>query len=468
MNMNSKLVWAVMAFSIPFFCSMAQSKKQKGMRKAAEKVVVEDTIPAVAVPQDRVDTIYYDNNWRTIQSKAFASYYRFALYPADSLATKKSRTFYMTGELEGEGDFISLSSDDKQSKFTGLYTHYYKSGKPARSYNYRDGVPEGEYFLYNEFGKLSESGCYKHGALSGKQVFYYENGKVAKECHYQEGVLAGPYTTYYESGLIHEYVTMRDGKRDGIESLFSENGELCTQSLYTGGNRSAQYILTDKRGNCTLYNTADNTPVYVAPTAEEMKTEYKNGVAWPYYSKNGLIIGVSQVEDNEIGSYKELQFFLSNNSMNNVDIDPATIVAYFMKKGERKEIEFMNSEDYYKKVYKKKKKVAKAMVKKKAVVEVEKQNNLNTNLGATMFDETMNTLNDFQQRMIQKKDLTENKHIMADNEAEDIEYLQRTTVHPGEAVSGYLLIDDKKMDYLHVDVTVNGILYPYKWDLRKK
>lgn len=455
-----------MALSVPFFCGMAQSKKQKG--NVVTKVA-EDTIPVVEIPQDRVDTIYYDNNWRVIKSKAFASYYRFALYPADSLATKKSRTFYITGELEGEGDFIELSSsNDKQSKFTGLYTHYYKSGKPSRSHNYLDGVPEGEYIIYNESGKPLESGFYKQGVLNGKQVTYYENGKPSKVCHYQNGSVTGSYTTYYDSGLIHESVSMRNGKREGIESVFSENGEICTQSLYSDGNRSAQYLITDKRGNCTLYNAADNSPVYVAPAEGEMKTEYKNGVAWPYYNKNGLILGVSQIEDDEIGSYKVLQFFLSNNSMNNVDIDPATIVAYSLKKDDRKVLEFMDSEEYYKKIYKKKKKKAKAVIKKKAVVEVEKQNNLNRNLGATMFDETMNTLHDFQQRMIQKKELTENTHVMADNEPEDIEYLQRTTVHPGEAVSGFLLISDKKMDFLQVEMTVNGILYPYKWDLRKK
>ena len=70
--------------------------------------------------------------------------------------------------------------------------------------------------------------------------------------------------------------------------------------------------------------------------------------------------------------------------------------------------------------------------------------------------------------MINKKEFLENKHIMADNTPENIEYLQRTTVHPGEAISGYLLIPNKKIDFLYVDVTINGILYPYKWDMSKK
>ncbi|MDO4163734.1 MAG: toxin-antitoxin system YwqK family antitoxin [Bacteroides sp.] len=353
--MNIKLLLSVVVLSAPFLCCTAQtkkSKKQKGKITAVKKEeVVVDTVPVVQIPQDRLDTIYYDNNWRTIKNKVFASYYRYALYPVDSLASKKSRTFYITGELEGEGDFIELSAlNDKQSKFTGLYTHYYKSGTPSSSYNYSNGVLNGEYVIYNETGKPSESGAYNQGVLDGKQTIYFENGDPSKVCHYQNGATTGLYTTYYESGLIHEYVNMRDGKRDGIESVFSENGEICTQSLYVDGKRSDQYMITDKRGNCTLYKTADNSPIFVAPTLEEMNTEYKNGVAWPYYNKNGLIIGVSQVEDDEVGSYKELQFFLSNNSMNNVDIDPATISAYTIKKDERKDFPFMDSEEYYKKI----------------------------------------------------------------------------------------------------------------------
>ena len=33
--------------------------------------------PAPVVPQDRVDTIYYNKNWKVITNKAFASYYRY-------------------------------------------------------------------------------------------------------------------------------------------------------------------------------------------------------------------------------------------------------------------------------------------------------------------------------------------------------------------------------------------------------
>ena len=64
-----------------------------------DTVVVDTVVPvAPPEPQDRLDTIYYNRNWKVTKNKAFANYYRLALYPADSTAAKEFRTYYMTGE----------------------------------------------------------------------------------------------------------------------------------------------------------------------------------------------------------------------------------------------------------------------------------------------------------------------------------------------------------------------------------
>lgn len=62
--------------------------------------------PAPVVPQDRVDTIYYNKNWKVITNKAFASYYRYALYPANPTMTKEFKTYYIDGALQSEGSFL--------------------------------------------------------------------------------------------------------------------------------------------------------------------------------------------------------------------------------------------------------------------------------------------------------------------------------------------------------------------------
>ena len=86
-------------------------------------------------------------------------------------------------------------------------------------------------------------------------------------------------------------------------------------------------------------------------------------------TENGIIIGVSQYKNESVGSYREIHFFLSNNSMNNVDIDPETIEIRSSKKGKTKIIEPITSDDYYDKIYKNKKKDAKETVQ----IELEKE-----------------------------------------------------------------------------------------------
>lgn len=461
--MNHKLILSLCLFSI-------QTLFASNTFLVTENVVNNITSFEESILKDRIDTIYYDNNWRVINNRRFATYYRYALYPVNPRLPKKCRTFYSNGKLEGEGDFIELSRyNDEESKFIGTYVHYYKSGAVSLTCQYNEqGVLNGSYVRNSENGNILMTCFYKNGKLDGEKISYYSNGKPSVKCIYHDDLLDGIYTSYYESGLIHEHVNMVHGERDGIESVFEETGETCIQFVYNHGKRSNQYLMTNIRGNFCLYNTSDDSPVFTSPTKDDVKVEYKNGIAWPYYNNNGIIIGVSQYEDESLGAHRELHFFLSNNSMNNVDIDPSSIRIYSIKKGNKKDIKAMDSEEYYDKVYKKKKKNAKELMRKRVLVEKNRLNYLNKNLGATLFDNSSNTLQDFQQRMIKKEDLLTNNQVLADNEAENIEYLQRTTVHPNEAVSGYLLIDDKRTDTLHVDIDINGVTYSYEWDMRKK
>ena len=86
--------------------------------------------------------------------------------------------------------------------------------------------------------------------------------------------------------------------------------------------------------------------------------------------------------DENIGDYREIGLFIVNKSMINVDIDPAQIEIYDMKGGKRKNLELVSADEYDEKIKKFKKKVAKRSVKNKAVVETERENNVNANLGA--------------------------------------------------------------------------------------
>ena len=423
----------------------AQSKKKRSTKKPAKTVVVEtpvepeipvlpvdtavvdseqaDTV-VIEVPKDRTDTIYYDKTWRVISNKTFATYYRYALYPADSLAPKYFKTFYLNGELQGEGNFIELGDrNDANSIFDGEIDYYYPGG-----------------------------------AL--KRRMFYSNGKSNGEC-----------TDYYENGNIKEHISIIDGKKHGINSSFTEDGIVCRLQEYDNDKPSAFYVIVDKDGNYSKYDAATEQPLLEEPNVDERQTEYKNGVTWPYYNKNGLIVGVSNsnVRDN-IGNFREIRVFLVNKSMINVEIDPKNVTVYSVKKDKRTNFELMEADEYDEKVYKKQVKNKKRSLKKKAVVTIEREDNVSENLGASVFDAgTSNTLKAFQERIISLKTLVNtNRMKYAEREHDDLGYLERTTVHPGEMVAGFLLTDDKKVDDLFVEVTIGGIKYVYEWKTEKK
>ncbi len=418
----------------------AQSRKKKNTHKtkavSAEAAPVEKAaVPADTVsldtlakvkeePKDRTDTIYYDKNWRVISNKIFATYYRYALYPADTLSTKYFKSFYMDGTMQSEGTFERLDKrDDKKSVFNGEFVSYYKGGAVMSRMFYSGGKPNG--------------------------------GK----------------TVYYQNGNIKEHVNLTDGVYDGIFSSFSEDGIVCRLQEYKSGVADSFYIIVDKDGNYSKYDAKTDKPQLETPKEDEVQTEYKNGVAWPYYNKNGLIAGVSCYDVKEdIGKFRSVEVFLVNKSMINVDVDPAQIKVYSTKNGKRDEMELMTAEEYDNKVYKKKMKNEKRQLKKKAVVVIEREDNVSENLGAQVFKAgTSNTLKAFQEEIINLKTLVKgNKMHYEDRDRENLGYLERTTVHPGEVVSGFMLTSDKKVDTLTVEMTVSGIKYVYHWNFEKK
>ena len=554
-----------------------------GQTALAQEKIVPETPP---VPQDRLDTLYYNKSWKVTPNKAFANYYRLALYPADSTAAKEFRTYYMSGELQGEGSFVVLDKkDDAKSQFAGTFTTYFKDGQVEQKKTYLAGLLSGEYTSYYNNGNVKEHFFMNQGKKMGVGASFTENGRVCTLTPYKNDVPEGFYVvvdadgnyskysltdhqpiletpspdeilTEYKNGVAWPYYNknglivgvsnsmvdenigdyreigvfivnksminvdidpsqieiydMKGGKRKDFELVGADeydkkifkfkkkvakravknkaivqterennvNANLGAQVFDAGTSNTYKndipegfYVVVDADGNYSKYSLTDHQPIQETPSPDEILTEYKNGVAWPYYNKNGLIVGVSNsMVDENIGDYREIGVFIVNKSMINVDIDPSQIEIYDMKGGKRKDFELVGADEYDKKIFKFKKKVAKRAVKNKAIVQTERENNVNANLGAQVFDAgTSNTLKDFQTRICRMQQLEDgNRMKYSDKMPEDLGYLERTTIHPGEVVSGYLYTTDRKAADLFVKVKIKGIDYLFEWKASKK
>ncbi len=135
------------------------------------------------------DKIYYDAYNKGTDASHAAFYRIMPKNPDDTV-----RDHYITGELERTGIAISIDkTDDKNTKWKGEKTYYYKSGniKATEDFNL-DG---------------------KHDGLS---TSYYESGKVKQEYNFTKGVPDKFHKEYDVAG--HSEQVFTDAFHNGINT----------------------------------------------------------------------------------------------------------------------------------------------------------------------------------------------------------------------------------------------------------
>ncbi len=188
-------------------------------------------IPSVA--QIKIDTLYYDKDWKGAESKAFATYYRIIATPDDSNYRKRFRDYYISGELQAEGNYISIDKyDDSKSVF------------------------------------------------DGECINYGKDGKILEKRTLVDGQLSGEYTKYADDGLLLVHSFYKDGKLDGICTEFSENGVECVQIEYKDGEVVNDCcVISNSEGWCSKITLSTRTPIFESPALSEKEVEYVKGEA---------------------------------------------------------------------------------------------------------------------------------------------------------------------------------------------
>ena len=409
----------------------------------------------------KLDTLYYDKDWKGVSNKAFASFYRVIDSNNDNGFKKNFRDYYITGELQAEGGYVSIDKyDDSKSVFTGEWCTYYKSGKTERKGFRNDGIDEGD---------------------------FYE---------------------YYENGLVKFHANFNKGELNGIATTFSEDGSACRQDEYDNGNlKYDYYIVSNKDGYISKYKISDNTPIMEIPTEADKKVEYKDGVAWPYYVKNGLVVAMSNNQVKDYGKYYQIYITIGNYSMQPIDFDPnETTSAIFNKKGEKIQLKVFSCEEYMKKVNRKQSwnkfwmELGEGLA---AYGAGRSTSTTNTNTNYNMHSNTYGTASAYgsggyaygrysghsnhsgninttsttvtydgaaayQARVMASERLAayEDKQLAIKN-AKEQGYLKKTTIYPGETISGYINIQRQPGLEMYVNLYINKIPYHFTWNVGK-
>lgn len=126
---------------------------------------------------------------------------------------------YMPNQIVSEGNFTD-------SKFDGVWIHYYSNGNVAGEVSWKKGRRHGitKYFLENA---VIKSSCeFREHKRDGKMTTYYPDGKILMEYTWSEGRINGPAKTYYPNGNVCEEGTWKGNCWSGNYKLYNTNGTL--------------------------------------------------------------------------------------------------------------------------------------------------------------------------------------------------------------------------------------------------
>ncbi|MCD8288106.1 MAG: hypothetical protein LUC18_04620 [Porphyromonadaceae bacterium] len=385
------------------------------------------------IGQTKLDTLYYDKNWKSISTPAFASYYRVLERTSDAISFKPYRSYFITGDIQAEGGYITLDSDDdSKSIFDGDYEIYYKSGQ------------------------IAEKGSWERGKREGEYTQYDENGLILKHLYYSNGEL------------------------NGICTEFTDDGVTCTQIEYSNGQPLYDYyVISNKDGLCSVVSLSDGKPIYESPTPEDMKLEYIDDLPWVSCEKNGIAMRINS-------KYRcyTTSLIITNNSMFPIEVGAEHITETCMNKKGTKEkpLKVLTYREFS---WKEKQGAAadkyftamgEQMLAKNAGKSYSQTTTTHagtTGSGKSYSGTTTSVTTSYNATAAYQAQIMARDRIAAYSQAVDAEtkvrdegYLKKTTLHPGETIVGYVEVRKmlfKDTFYVTINVEISGVKYTSKW-----
>lgn len=378
----------------------------------------------------QIDTLYYDKSGKKVNSIHFADYYRVYLENQDSSLRYKFRDFYISGEVFRDGHFYFLDSlDDNNTRFSGKITTYYKNGKTSKECNYSNGNLNGSYFEYDQAGRLLISAEHIGGKLSGTYKKYNDDSSFK-------------IIEYFEGKPVYDY-----------------------------------YLMSDNMGNTLKFRIKDSTQIFESPDRTERFIEYDEGKPWQVYFKNGLTIAMNCSISKEYGKWYKADLTITNNSPSVIEFAPEkNMTAYSInKKNMRNDLVILTNDEYQKKIKRSQNwnmimagigagisagaaGISTSTIQSYGVANPQVSMVTTYNPGATI-----------QANMIAQQQIAYYGSAM-ENEKKVLQlgYFKKSTIYPGESISGYVNMKYIKGNYLLITININGAEYLYEWMFNKK
>lgn len=203
-----------------------------------------------------LDTLYYDKDWKGC-SKSKAEYYRVVTFGKNGVPLGTVWDYYITGELQGEGEAISISKEKDEKSVWKKAVGYFKSGKKSFERSYDSiGRANGTWISWYENGNKEEVLNYANDKLSGECTTYYENGKLKYKREFKEDNPIGNWAIECDEFERCENVFFENF----YSELFENNWEINSSEVIEYEITSEQGVLLKKKNSSSIVITK-NVPL---------------------------------------------------------------------------------------------------------------------------------------------------------------------------------------------------------------
>ncbi|MBQ2376318.1 MAG: hypothetical protein II298_06605 [Bacteroidales bacterium] len=271
------------------------------------------------------------------------------------------------------------------------------------------------------------------------------------------------------------------------------------------------YTISNKDGFSSKISISDNLPIYENPSLDEIKIDYKDGEPWLYYNKNNIVIGMNNQKIRDYGKYYQASIIITNNSLQPIEFDPNNITALLTCEDYYYDgtafidsimLKVYSSEEYMKKVKNRQTTamilvgISEGLAAGTAGYSTSTTNSsysgYSSNYGtasaygnnsyaygsysgnssyygqSTSTTTSYNAAAAYQAQVIASERINSlENNLLSERISKNEGYLKRTTIYPGESIYGYVNIKRKSGINLIVNIMINGVIYPFHWDVQK-
>lgn len=360
-----------------------------------------------AFAQAKVDTLYYSRDGKAATVKAFADYYRVALYSEDPAVPNKYRDFHINGRLMSEGEFISIdANDDRNTQFIGTIT------------------------VYNNEGNISAKRSYENGLLHGISEEYYSDGTIIQEI--------------YEAGKpAQDYYVKSDFDGNMVKIRYADN------SIVWESPSVEEMTSQEHEGNTWYYYN-------------------KNGVTVALYATTIRDYGKYHVLNLTIANHSlvpidfEPSCNITASSVNKKNGEETVLKVYscdeYIKKVDNRNAigaALMSVSDIIT--------IVDAGTSKQTSVSV--NNKGERTVTHTKTYSPFNEFLAFELSMMEAREY--NKNAIEGREVRRVGYFKQSTINPGESVSGYAHVERVKGNDITINIDIDGAIFSYTWTYKK-